>query len=553
MTFSLEQALEAFFNNSGGGGAGYGGTYVVSGPITGGGSSSGNGGGGAGGTTNDGDTNGDGVPDGPNGPSESDEGTDVPTVGYGEYIYMTFIDPYEPIPSYAIWQYGQESTWTVLDNPQTPIWDDSDTYEPYRLFYNDSSLAWHTINHLFPELVPEQPDDLPDLSSPSQDLWNGYQKGVLIIPGEGSSNIVITTSFGTAGNDALSGGGALFGGAGNDGLTGSAGADMLSGGTGHDWLDGGVGGDVLDGGEGWDVASYMSATGGITVDLTSNANSGAASGDTILNMEVLQGSNYADMLTGIDRGNGSGVQLYGEGGDDGLTGKAGGDALFGGAGNDWLDGGPGGDILDGGAGWDVLSYQSATSGVVVDMTTNANGGAATGDVISNIEVLQGSNFADTLTSLDRGGGSGAQIYGEGGNDTLLGKGGGDYLFGGAGNDLLDSGFGGDVLNGGIGADTFRFSTALGAGNVDTVQDFWVSQGDRIVLSRQVFAAAGYDALASAAFALGTAATTAAHRIVYNQSTGDLSYDADGVGGVAAIKFAVIATHAQLSAASFQIL
>jgi Ca2+-binding RTX toxin-like protein len=73
-----------------------------------------------------------------------------------------------------------------------------------------------------------------------------------------------------------------------------------------------------------------------------------------------------------------------------------------------------------------------------------------------------------------------------------------------------------------------------------------------VLSRSVFAAAGYDALANSAFTLGTA-TTAAHRIVYNQSTGDLFYDADGAGGVAAIKFAVIATHAQLSAASFQIL
>jgi Ca2+-binding RTX toxin-like protein len=86
-----------------------------------------------------------------------------------------------------------------------------------------------------------------------------------------------------------------------------------------------------------------------------------------------------------------------------------------------------------------------------------------------------------------------------------------------------------------------------------VQDFSVAEGDRIVLSRRVFAAAGYDALASSAFALGTAATTASHRIVYNQATGDLSYDADGAGGVAAVKFAVIANHLQLSAASFQIL
>jgi Ca2+-binding RTX toxin-like protein len=34
-------------------------------------------------------------------------------------------------------------------------------------------------------------------------------------------------------------------------------------------------------------------------------------------------------------------------------------------------------------------------------------------------------------------------------------------------------------------------------------------------------------LAGTAFKLGAAATTAAHRIVYNQATGELFYDADG--------------------------
>ncbi|WP_285892591.1 calcium-binding protein [Microvirga terrae] len=367
---------------------------------------------------------------------------------------------------------------------------------------------------------------------------------------------------GQAGNDSLEGGDGddtldggngndvLFGDAGADALLGDDGNDTLQGGTGHDWLDGGAGADQIDGGEGWDVVSYQSATGGVTVDLTSNTNAGAATGDRILNVEVLQGSNHADRLTGLDRGNGNGVQLYGEGGDDGLTGKAGGDALFGGAGNDWLDGGPGGDLLDGGAGWDVLSYQSATGGVVVDLTGNQNGGAAAGDQVSNIEVLQGSNYADTLTSIDRGGGSWAQLYGEGGNDTLYGRGGGDYLFGGSGNDWLDGGFGSDVLNGGEGLDSFAFTSALGAGNVDTIQDF--AAGDTIALSSAVFAQAGSYNLAGTAFRLGTAATTTAHRIVYDQATGDLFYDADGVGGAAQVKVAVLANHAQLSAANFLI-
>jgi Ca2+-binding RTX toxin-like protein len=232
-----------------------------------------------------------------------------------------------------------------------------------------------------------------------------FQTGGNVGAGDSASAPKMTASFGSdegelmtgsnvlhggAGNDTIiagAGDDAIFGGIGDDALLGNAGQDLLHGGTGHDWLDGGAGGDLIDGGEGWDVGSYQSATSGITVDLTTNANSGAAAGDRVLNIEVLQGSNFADRLTGIDRGNGNGAQLYGEGGDDGLTGKAGGDALFGGAGNDWLDGGPGGDILDGGAGWDVLSYQSATSGVVVDLTGNANGGAAAGDQVSNIEVL----------------------------------------------------------------------------------------------------------------------------------------------------------------------
>ena len=111
----------------------------------------------------------------------------------------------------------------------------------------------------------------------------------------------------------------------------------------------------------------------------------------------------------------------------------------------------------------------------------------------------------------------------------------------------------DVLNGGAGADTFRFSTALGAGNVDTLQDFSVAEGDRIVLSRNVFANAGYGYLSGAAFKLGAAATAAEHRIVYNQSTGELFSDADGAGAAAQVKFALIASHQQLSAASFQIL
>src|SRR5215218_8691392 len=72
--------------------------------------------------------------------------------------------------------------------------------------------------------------------------------------------------------------------------------------------------------------------------------------------------------SGNDHLVGKGV-LFGLAGDDGLIGSTGSDALYGDAGNDWLDGGAGADLMDGGAGWDVVSYQSATSGITVDLTT----------------------------------------------------------------------------------------------------------------------------------------------------------------------------------------
>jgi Ca2+-binding RTX toxin-like protein len=563
MTFSIEQALEAFFNNSGGGGIAYGGTTVSARPIT------------NGATTSSGTT--------------STGGGETATTEDGSLqleVIRTKNGTYYMDEHGDVWQANDEGQLTCLTNPDAGLQE-----------WVDANGTTHTVSPIYmlnpgPWPGPVEEPSYEDWSPPpapweqwSQepcnwplDVWTlpppesawgahhqmwehdmscpdviYYQDGsahkAITIVNTGEYNLFITTTFGTLNNDTMAGAGLLLGYSGDDALNGSTDADWLNGGSGNDWLDGGAGSDLMDGGEGWDVASYMSATGGVTVDLTSNANSGAASGDKILNMEVLQGSNFADMLTGLDRGGGSGVQLYGEGGDDGLTGKAGGDALFGGAGNDWLDGGPGGDILDGGAGWDVLSYQSASSGVVVDLTSNANGGAATGDVISNIEVLQGSNSDDTLIGIDNGGGNGVQLYGEGGNDTLLGKGGGDSLFGGAGNDTLDSGFGSDVLNGGAGADTFRFSSSLGAGNVDTVQDFSVAEGDRIVLGSAVFMDVGTGALSSAYFNLG-AATSFDHHILYDQGTGELFYDIDGSGGVAAIKFAAVSAGTALSAANF---
>ena len=68
---------------------------------------------------------------------------------------------------------------------------------------------------------------------------------------------------------------------------------------------------------------------------------------------------------------------------------------------------------------------------------------------------------------------------------LPGVSGADVLAGGSGADLLDGGLAADLLIGGAGDDTFRFSTALGDGNVDRIRDFDTAH-DTIALDNFVF-------------------------------------------------------------------
>ena len=89
-----------------------------------------------------------------------------------------------------------------------------------------------------------------------------------------------------------------------------------------------------------------------------------------------------------------------------------------------------------------------------------------------------------------------------------------------------------------GADTFAFTTALGAGNVDTIVDF---DGDDIIaLDNAVFTGLADGALDPNAFVVGTAAHDADDRIIYDNATGNLYFDADGSGtGSAAVLFAML--------------
>ncbi len=119
--------------------------------------------------------------------------------------------------------------------------------------------------------------------------------------------------------------------------------------------------------------------------------------------------------------------------------------------------------------------------------------------------------------------------------------------------MLNGKLGSDTLNGGNGQDSFVFDTALGAANVDTILTF-ITADDTIVLENAIFAALGVGALAAGAFNTGAAATQADDRIIYDGVSKALLYDADGVGGVAAIQFASITNlGGVLSAADFSII
>lgn len=311
--------------------------------------------------------------------------------------------------------------------------------------------------------------------------------------GNADDNLIL----GRGGDDAIygrAGADLLFGGAGNDVLDGGADNDRLEGDGGNDTLAGGSGNDILDGGAGSDTVDYWSAGTGLVVDLSaSGANATGEGTDTLIGIENLLGSRFADLLSGnsdtnvvlawdgddIVRGLGGSDLLFGEAGNDTLDGGSDNDRLEGGEGNDILMGGSGDDTLNGGAGRDTVDYWTATQRVIVDLAgsgTNALGEGT--DTLFDIENLEGSRFDDRLwgtagTNL---------ILGRSGDDALFGRAGADVLFGGSGHDTIEGGADADRLEGGAGNDVFAYLawSDSTAGARDRIDDFGL--GDKIDLS-----------------------------------------------------------------------
>ncbi|CAG1015976.1 partial Mannuronan C5-epimerase AlgE2, partial [Rhizobiaceae bacterium] len=304
-------------------------------------------------------------------------------------------------------------------------------------------------------------------------------------------------------------------------------------------------------GDGLDFARYDDAIyGNLTIRLDNPAvNVGAAAvGDTYVGIECLVGGIGNDTVVGDDLAN----RLFGQGGTDTIIGRNGNDILDGGDGTDHLYGGLGADQHIGGAGLDFARYDDANYGDLTIRLDNAAlnvGAAAVGDTYVGIECLVGGIGNDTVVgdNFDN------RLFGQGGIDTIYGQAGNDILDGGAGNDFLAGGLGNDTLTGGGDNDTFFFNTTLNAAtNVDTITDFSVPN-DTIRLEDAIFTAIGpVGTLAAAAFTIGAAATSAAHRIVYNSATGALIYDSNGSAAGGATQFAILGTGLALTNADFLI-
>jgi Ca2+-binding RTX toxin-like protein len=385
-----------------------------------------------------------------------------------------------------------------------------------------------------------------------------------------------------------------------------AGNDVFQGGAGADFVSGGAGDDRLDGGGGNDTVSYANSALGVTVHLDNPTSQDTVQQglDTLIGFENIIGSASHDSLWGDAANNtitgGAGFDtIVSGGGTNILIGGADGDTYFVQGLNDTVTEAIGG-------GYDVVLAQTnftlaagsevealavnTTAGIVLtgnelqqvltggvgDDTLNAGGGndllisgagtntlaGGTGD---DIYYAQGTN--DIITEIA---GGGFDVVLAGGNLTLASNSevevlavntasgvtiiGSDItqtIQGGAGNDRFVGGLGNDTLTGSGGADTFVLRNTFV--DRDFITDF-TSGSDKIEISASLFggglSAGGLTAAQFLSGAGAVAATTAAQRFIYNSSTGNLYFDADGNGAGASVIIANLSNVGALTASDF---
>ena len=281
-----------------------------------------------------------------------------------------------------------------------------------------------------------------------------------------------------------------------EGLIGSRFADVLIGHDGSTFdgalnniLIGGAGGDSLNGLAGSDTASYRTSPVGLRVSLLDpGSNTNDAAGDTYIDLENLEGSDFDDVLQGnagqnhIDGGAGkdtldcsnetanltcdmsvgpSWTVVVGGVPQDTCTRieiiicGSGNDTCTGDTGSNTFKGMAGIDVFDGGAGSDTVDCSDKTAAVVCTLSgatecTITVGGVAE-DRARNCESIVTGSGNDNVT----GDNFANEIECGAGNDTVNSGGGNDKIIGG-------SGAGNDSYDGGTENDTIVFTSATSA-------------------------------------------------------------------------------------------
>lgn len=278
--------------------------------------------------------------------------------------------------------------------------------------------------------------------------------------------------YGFEGNDSiqtLDGLDAVYGGNGNDTIYAGDGDDYF--------LVGGAGDDLIDGGAGWDRVSYYDALSGVSVNLSLSGSQNIGGGrgiDTLIGVEDLDGSPYADTLAGNS-------------GNNYISGGEGNDLLIGGGGRDILDGGLGDDyvviVRDNNfdslwgfisGGWsggldddDTADFSGSVAITIRKMAPNQQsevtyaGGSK--DYMSGIEHIVGTQFADSIEGDSKnnhlsGKAGDDALWGDEGNDIIQGDLGQDVIYGGSGADVIYAIGDGDTIDGGAGIDTLNYSS-----------------------------------------------------------------------------------------------
>ncbi|MGR9246169.1 calcium-binding protein [Rhizobium leguminosarum] len=169
-----------------------------------------------------------------------------------------------------------------------------------------------------------------------------------------------------------------------------------------------------------------------------------------------------------------------------------------------------------------LADQKHTVGMIENLTLTGT---------ANLSAT-GNNTANILTGND-------------GNNFLNGGKGKDRLIGGLGNDKLIGKIGADILTGGGGGDSFVFDVKPSNTSVDKIVDFSSAAGDKLVFDDGIFTGLKPSSFSAENFVLGTKALEADDKLIYDQASGILSYDADGSAAGGAIHVADLDNSAAL--------